>query len=75
MLSQERRSERRLDELDEQMQQWSGVVALARRKDELWARSPAAHGSSSADVQDADEEEEEEDIEQFLDWRTKRAWK
>ncbi|GJQ81664.1 hypothetical protein Trydic_g8542 [Trypoxylus dichotomus] len=69
---EEATNERQLDEIDEQMKNWSRVLTLERKKVEVI-------GTVHDDVEKMDvdirETSEEEDFDEFLDWRSKKSFK
>ncbi|KAK7441700.1 hypothetical protein BaRGS_00040563 [Batillaria attramentaria] len=63
--------ERNLDEIDDQMQRWKEVDDLHVKKETI--AKPVGDSGNKDDDSDADLEEE--DLNQFLDWRSKKSWK
>jgi len=63
--------ERNLDEVDEQMHHWSKVNELEKKKEEIMSKKMDNKECDSDDDSDVDEQE----FEEFLDWRSKKAWK
>ncbi|KAL8604195.1 hypothetical protein ACOMHN_014763 [Nucella lapillus] len=62
--------ERNLDEIDDQMQRWKEVEDLHVKKETL----PKTAGDDKDKDNDSDDLDEE-DLDQFLDWRSKKSWK
>ncbi|CAM1154394.1 Uncharacterised protein g11204 [Pycnogonum litorale] len=66
---EESKAEREIDEIDEQIHNWSRVEALQKKREEidtsdLQKDNEEPSGSSSAD---------EQEFEEFLDWRSKKV--
>ncbi|XP_076443141.1 zinc finger protein 830-like [Babylonia areolata] len=62
--------ERNLDEIDDQIQRWKEVEDLHVKKETI--------PKTSSDDKDRDNDSDdldEEDLDQFLDWRSKKSWK
>ncbi|XP_058792425.1 zinc finger protein 830 [Phymastichus coffea] len=57
-------TERQIDEVEEQMRNWSRVVQMEKLKEQL---------QSTMKMKDNDDTSSEEDYEEFLDWRTKKS--
>lgn len=71
---EEATAERQIQEIDEQMRNWSRVLDLELKKEKVKAE---AVKSASESMQDAltEDDEEEEDFDEFLDWRAKKSFK
>lgn len=65
---EEATNERQLDEIDEQMKNWSKVLTLERKKSELIAT--VNNDNVNRDL--SEESADEVDFEEYVDWRTKK---
>ncbi|XP_064644294.1 zinc finger protein 830-like isoform X2 [Lineus longissimus] len=64
--------ERNIDEIDEQLHRWTQVYDLAKKKEELMSMPPeTVRKDEEEDASDIEDQE----FEEFLDWRSKEAWK
>ncbi|XP_022919560.2 zinc finger protein 830 [Onthophagus taurus] len=68
---EEATNERQIDEIDEQIKNWSRVVNLEKKKVEVIGN--VAEKDENMSVGD-DEEVNEEDFDEFLDWRSKKSF-
>ncbi|KAK3597132.1 hypothetical protein CHS0354_038051 [Potamilus streckersoni] len=62
---------RNIDEIDDQMQRWREVDDLHNKREEIIQKAPANEQKESED----DAELNEADLEEFLDWRSKKLWR
>ncbi|KAK2187369.1 hypothetical protein NP493_168g03006 [Ridgeia piscesae] len=69
---EQKTSERNIDEIDEQIHRWSKVDKLAKAKEQLMLREAPRVEEQE---QEPDEVDEEQEFDEFLDWRSKKAWK
>ncbi|KAK9679757.1 hypothetical protein QE152_g39735 [Popillia japonica] len=69
---EEATNERQLDEIDEQMKNWSRVINLEKKKVEVIGS--INDNDEKMDVDDR-ETSEDEDVDEFLDWRAKKSFK
>ncbi|KAI0221838.1 Zinc finger protein 830 [Lamellibrachia satsuma] len=68
---EQKTAERNIEEIDEQIHRWSQVDKLQKAKEQLMLKEVPR-----ADEEDQEEEvDEEQEFEEFLDWRSKNAWK
>ncbi|XP_074652562.1 zinc finger protein 830-like isoform X3 [Tubulanus polymorphus] len=63
--------ERNIEEIDDQMRRWSKVHALAQKKEQIMQE----HNLNSAKGSESDSDIDEQAFDEFLDWRSKSAWK
>ena len=63
--------ERQLDEIDEQMRNWSRVVNLEKKKVDVISQVV----QQDEKMEESEESTDEDDIDEFLDWRAKKAYK
>ncbi|XP_054283672.1 zinc finger protein 830-like [Macrosteles quadrilineatus] len=68
---EEATTERQIQEIDEQLRNWSRVLDLEKKKETVQA--VATKGSSENAREDASDDEE--DFDEFLDWRAKKSFK
>lgn len=70
---EEATAERQIQEIDEQMRNWSRVLDLELKKEKVKAEGvkSANEGMQEASTEDDDEE----DFDEFLDWRAKKSFK
>ncbi|XP_059487865.1 zinc finger protein 830 [Neocloeon triangulifer] len=69
---EESTAERQLEEIDEQMRNWSRVLDLEKKKEEVEIKTAAAENIKKELESDSDSEVEE-DFDEFLDWRAKHS--
>ncbi|KAI4460197.1 hypothetical protein MML48_6g00015779 [Holotrichia oblita] len=69
---EEATNERQLDEIDEQMKNWSRVINLEKKKVEVIGSI-----NDNDEKMDVDDKETsgDEDVDEFLDWRAKKSFK
>ncbi|KAJ0178733.1 hypothetical protein K1T71_005508 [Dendrolimus kikuchii] len=68
---EEATAERQIDEIDEQIRNWSRVLDLELKKEETKKKTIEYEQMSENDEGDS---ENEEDIDEFLDWRAKKSF-
>jgi zinc finger protein 830 len=68
---EQREEERNIEEIDDQLNRWSRVTSLLKKKEEITTVS--SNQQKSENMSDSDIETTEFD--EFLDWRSKKAWK
>ncbi|XP_063218207.1 zinc finger protein 830 [Bacillus rossius redtenbacheri] len=68
---EEATAERQLDEIDEQIRNWSRVLDLERKKEEV-ARSASVKASALDD--DGGSSADEAEFDEYLDWRAKKSF-
>ncbi|XP_053603400.1 zinc finger protein 830 [Plodia interpunctella] len=68
---EEATAERQIDEIDEQMRNWSRVLDLELKKEETKKKKMDMERMSEDDI---DESSNEDDIDEFLDWRAKKSY-
>ncbi|KAF2896661.1 hypothetical protein ILUMI_09510 [Ignelater luminosus] len=68
---EEATNERQIDEIDEQMKNWSRVLTLERKKTEVISTV----NKETANPQNEQNSEDEDDFDEYLDWRSKRSFK
>lgn len=69
---EQKTTERNIDEIDEQIHLWSQVDKLQKAKEQLMLRETPRVEEQE---EEQDEVDEEQEFDEFLDWRTKKAWK
>ncbi|RZC35324.1 zinc finger protein 830, partial [Asbolus verrucosus] len=69
---EESTNERQIDEIEEQMKKLSKVLDLEKRKENIISLS---NNSKIMDVEDESNEDDNEDFDEYLDWRSKKAFK
>ncbi|GBP48614.1 Zinc finger protein 830 [Eumeta japonica] len=69
---EEATAERQIDEIDEQMRNWSRVLELELKKEEA---QKIKNENCSMDEREDNETDNEADIDEFLDWRAKKAYR
>ncbi|KRT80156.1 hypothetical protein AMK59_7576 [Oryctes borbonicus] len=69
---EEATNERQLDEIDEQMKNWSRVIILEKKKVEVIG---TVHDNGEKMDVDDKEVSEEDEFDEFLDWRAKKSFK
>ncbi|KAL4716637.1 hypothetical protein ACJJTC_008272 [Scirpophaga incertulas] len=67
---EEATAERQIEEIDEQIRKWTRVLELELKKEAATNRS---QDKEPMLVDDSDDSENEEDIDEFLDWRSKQS--
>lgn len=71
--------ERQLDELDEQIRNWSRVLTLEKQKELVQSRpkqQPIDEDDKMSESSESDDEDDENTkIPEFLDWRAKKTLK
>ncbi|XP_065085950.1 zinc finger protein 830 [Ochlerotatus camptorhynchus] len=79
---EESTAERQISEIDEQIRNWSRVLSLEKKKEEVRHRTLTAMevGEKAVKVkkeeqQDSDEEADDTEFEEFPDWRAKKSYK
>lgn len=85
---EESTAERQIAEIDEQIRNWSRVLDLEKKKEQvktmkgaLFAKggmndfSKTDQPMQTADGDDRDDEDDDEEIDEFLDWRAKKSYK
>ncbi|KAF5285423.1 hypothetical protein FQA39_LY16677 [Lamprigera yunnana] len=65
---EEATNERQLDEIDEQMKNWSKVLTLEKKKTEIIS----SQNKEMFNLNESDSNDDEENFEEYLDWRTKK---
>ncbi|XP_070537039.1 zinc finger protein 830-like [Ptychodera flava] len=70
---EERQRERQIDEIDEQIHCLQKVEKLRDKKDEILTKTNDKSGTTAED--DSSNLTEEAEFEEFLDWRSKGAWR
>ncbi|KAK2151739.1 hypothetical protein LSH36_353g08103 [Paralvinella palmiformis] len=68
---EEANEERHLMEVEEQLKKWSKIDELAKMKERLIAQEKQSTENDNSEDESVDEEE----FDEFLDWRSKKAWK
>ncbi|XP_063824249.1 zinc finger protein 830 [Ostrinia nubilalis] len=68
---EEATTERQIDEIDEQIRNWSRVLDLELKKEETKKKT---HDIEQMDEDEHNDSENEEDIDEFLDWRAKKSY-
>ncbi|XP_050343498.1 zinc finger protein 830 [Nymphalis io] len=68
---EEATAERQIDEIDEQIRNWSRVLDLELKKEETKKKIPDADLLNEGDENESDNEAE---IDEFLDWRAKKSF-
>ncbi|CAH2267695.1 jg4724 [Pararge aegeria aegeria] len=68
---EEATAERQIDEIDEQMRNWSRVLDLELKKEETKKKIQDIEMLNEDDYNDS---ENEADIDEFLDWRAKKSY-
>ncbi|XP_033098119.1 zinc finger protein 830-like [Anneissia japonica] len=72
----EAQKERQIDEIDEQMTRWKKADILRDKQEELRAKVSQQTSSTVENEETNDDDNDDEaDFEEFLDWRSKEAWK
>ncbi|XP_037092999.1 zinc finger protein 830-like [Pollicipes pollicipes] len=69
---------RQIEEVDEQIRNLSRVISMEKRKEQLAQQEAAAAAAAAAsrpDDGDDDSSADEAEVDEFLDWRSKGAWK
>ncbi|KAL3873320.1 hypothetical protein ACJMK2_036452 [Sinanodonta woodiana] len=61
---------RNIDEIDDQMQRWREVDDLHNKREKIIQKTPATEQNESEDA-----ELNEAELEEFLDWRSKKLWR
>ncbi|CAB3367022.1 Hypothetical predicted protein [Cloeon dipterum] len=69
---EESTAERQLEEIDEQMRNWSRVLDLEKKKEEVDIKTAAADSIKKEHSSDS-ESDVNEDFDEFLDWRSKHS--
>ncbi|XP_065335488.1 zinc finger protein 830 [Cloeon dipterum] len=69
---EESTAERQLEEIDEQMRNWSRVLDLEKKKEEVDIKTAAADSIKKEHSSDS-ESDVDEDFDEFLDWRSKHS--
>ncbi|KAF5282095.1 hypothetical protein FQR65_LT14413 [Abscondita terminalis] len=67
---EEATNERQLDEIDEQMKNWSKVLTLEKKKTEIIT----THNKEAVNMDQPESSGEEDNFEEYLDWRTKKVF-
>ncbi|XP_017781084.1 PREDICTED: zinc finger protein 830 [Nicrophorus vespilloides] len=70
---EEATNERQIDEIDEQLRYLSRVVNLQKKKDQMMAS--LKENESRMDEKSAESSSSDEDFDEYLDWRSKKAYK
>jgi zinc finger protein 830 len=68
---EEATNERQIDEIEEQMKKLSRVLDLEKKKENIISIS---NSTKVMDVDDESVEDENEDFDEYLDWRSKKAF-
>ncbi|CAH0725179.1 unnamed protein product, partial [Brenthis ino] len=68
---EEATAERQIDEIDEQIRNWSRVLDLELKKEETKKK---IQDVEMLDKEDDNESDNEVDIDEFLDWRAKKSF-
>ncbi|KAJ8309128.1 hypothetical protein KUTeg_014002 [Tegillarca granosa] len=64
--------DRNIDEIDDQMQRWKEINDLEIKKEKIAQNKSVKQDDKEADSSD---ELDEADLEDFMDWRSKKSWK
>lgn len=70
---EEATAKRQLDEIDEQIRNWSRVLDLELKKEETKKKKQDMDEQMSEDIED-DDGNEDDNIDEFLDWRAKKSY-
>lgn len=65
-------NDRQIDEIDEQMQNWSRVLLLEKKIQEVIVAEKAKSQQMEVDESEEAEVDEDDDFDEFLDWRAKK---
>ncbi|XP_052889676.1 zinc finger protein 830 [Anopheles moucheti] len=82
---EESTAERQIAEIDEQIRNWSRVLDLEKKKEQVKTMKGAIFSEGgtnllskpgrTADDDDRDDDDDEEEFDEFLDWRAKKSYK
>ncbi|XP_037043930.1 zinc finger protein 830 [Bradysia coprophila] len=76
---EEATTERQIDEIDEQIRNWSRVVSLEKKKETVKEKdvniSSRAVNSSIKTNSDDDEDDDDDNFDEYIDWRAKKSYK
>lgn len=70
---EEATAERQIQEIDEQMRNWSRVLDLELKKEKV--KTEAVKSANEGMQEASTEDDDEEDFDEFLDWRAKKSFK
>ncbi|OWF36265.1 zinc finger protein 830-like [Mizuhopecten yessoensis] len=64
--------DRNIDEIDDQMNRWNEINKLQIKKEEIMSNQGSKDVASKSD---SDEDAEDQELQEFMDWRSKKSWK
>ncbi|XP_033734605.1 zinc finger protein 830-like isoform X2 [Pecten maximus] len=64
--------DRNIDEIDDQINRWNEINKLQIKKEEIMSTQGSKDTGSKSD---SDEDAEDQELQEFMDWRSKKSWK
>ncbi|XP_060079789.1 zinc finger protein 830-like [Ylistrum balloti] len=64
--------DRNIDEIDDQINRWNEINNLQIKKEEIMSNQGSKETGSKSD---SDEDAEDQELQEFMDWRSKKSWK